>query len=757
VQRLKLPFRFLLVALALVPAPLRAAVSAPVLKWAYGGCTTPGPYCQTGWYSSPVIVDVDIDGQTDVIWGAYDVWALNGANGSQKWRGPNGNRVWPAVAVADLTGDGTIEVIVGRGGDLLTVYNSQGGVVWTRNPFGGGEVRTLAVADLENDGQTEIVVGRASGGATRQLNVLEPDGSVRPGWPARRDGEPGAGWGMYNENVAVADMNSDGWRDIFGPTDTHYITALDHAGTQLVVNPVYTNRQYWSQVGVHVDHSVDVRGYANCGSEHRPNFADSAPIIADVNRDGVPEMIVVGNVYNCATSPYTSLYHMPFILKLDRTRWSGNGFNWTALPPPGAGSSPRAEDYNVIETAVPNPVAADLDGDGLLEILYPSYDGKVHAYWLDKTEHGSWPHVVPSAGGADNFRFASEPVVADLDADGQAEVIFTSWPKKAVGGVGHLHILSSQGVQLHRVPLPNPDVGGTYNGGLGAPSLGNIDADPDLEVVVGTTSSGVVAYDIPNTASARLLWSTGRGNHRRTGTFLRPLLTVADAAVLEGNAGSAQATFRVSLEAPLDRPVTVSYSCADGTATGSDYQSASGTLTFAPWETSKTISVTVNGDSTAEANETFTMTLSSPAGAQIADGQAIGTILDDEAASFYTLPPCRVMDTRLAPGPGGGPTLGANQSRTFPVSGVCGVPANARAVVLNVTAVGPTHTGNFRVFAAGAPLPLASAVNFAAGRTRANISMVTLGVGGAITVRNDMPAGVTGSAHVVGDVFGYYR
>ena len=103
---------------------------------------------------------------------------------------------------------------------------------------------------------------------------------------------------------------------------------------------------------------------------------------------------------------------MPFILKRDRTRWSGSGFDWTAIPLPGPGSAPQAEDYNVIESALPNPVVADLDGDGRKEILFPSYDGRLHAYWLDKTEHGSWPYDVPGAG----IRFAGEPVVADLDA-----------------------------------------------------------------------------------------------------------------------------------------------------------------------------------------------------------------------------------------------------------------------------------------------------------------------------------------------------
>src|SRR5216117_4429300 len=62
--------------------------SAPVLMWQYGGCI-PGPYCNTGWYSSPVVSDLDGDGQQDVIWGSYDVVALNGANGNLKWRAPS--------------------------------------------------------------------------------------------------------------------------------------------------------------------------------------------------------------------------------------------------------------------------------------------------------------------------------------------------------------------------------------------------------------------------------------------------------------------------------------------------------------------------------------------------------------------------------------------------------------------------------------------------------------------------------------------
>jgi VCBS repeat protein len=390
-------------------------------------------------------------------------------------------------------------------------------VVWTRNPFGAGEVRSLVVEDLENDGQLEIIAGSANTSTTYQVNVFEPNGAVRSGWPARRTGDPGFGAGLFNENLAVADMNGDGFKEVFAPTASQYITALDRNGAQLGVNSVYAPRAVWSQVGVGVDNAVDLRGFANCGTEHRPNFENSAPVVADVNGDGIPEVIVVGDVNNCATN--TSLYQMPFIFKVDRTRWSGSGFDWTVIPSPGPGSAPLSVDYGVIETAVPNPVVVDLDGDGFKEILYPSYDGKLHAYWLDKTEHGSWPYTVPSTGASgDDFRFASEPAVVDLNNDGHPEVIFTSWPKKGTGAVGQLIVLSYLGQELYRVDLPAQASGDSWNGGLGAPTVANIDADPDLEVVVGTSASGVVAYDLPNSANARVLWGTGRGSYRRTGT-----------------------------------------------------------------------------------------------------------------------------------------------------------------------------------------------------------------------------------------------
>src|SRR5437762_4811384 len=244
---------------------------APVLMWQYGGCI-PGPYCNTGWYSSPVVADLDGDGRQDVIWGSYHVVALDGATGSLKWRAPSGNRVWPGIVVADLTGDGTPEVIVARDSDELTVYNRFGSVLWTRNPFGGGELRTLAVTDLENDGQREVIVGRADGIGSRQVTVFSSNGTVRAGWPARRDGEPGFGGGMWNSDVAVADMKGDGLKEIFGTNGSHSIMALDRNGNQLRVNSIYAPSQVWSEIGVNVDQAADLRGWTICGVENRPDF-----------------------------------------------------------------------------------------------------------------------------------------------------------------------------------------------------------------------------------------------------------------------------------------------------------------------------------------------------------------------------------------------------------------------------------------------------------------------------------------------------
>src|SRR5262249_25805247 len=136
-----------------------------------------------------------------------------------------------------------------------------------------------------------------------------------------------------------------------------------------------------------------------------------------------------------------------------------------------------------------------------------------------------------------------------------------------------------------------------------------------------------------------------------------PTLSVADATVAEGDSGSHDLAFTVTLSAAAPSPVTVAYATGNGTATaGSDYAAASGSLTFAPGETSKVVHVQVFGDTAVEGNETLALTLSSPSGATLADGAAIGTISNDDSALLPTL---SVSDATFAEGSAGAPGQGS--------------------------------------------------------------------------------------------------
>jgi hypothetical protein len=185
---------------------------------------------------------------------------------------------------------------------------------------------------------------------------------------------------------------------------------------------------------------------------------------------------------------------------------------------------------------------------------------------------------------------------------------------------------------------------------------------------------------------------------------------------------------------------------------------ASGGVSFAPGAVSRAVTVAVNGDVVVEPDETFFVDLSGPVEVTLADATAMTTILDDDMPQgFHPLAPCRLVDTRGPAGPSGGPALAAGTSRNFPVTGLCEVPATARAVVVNVVAVNPSAAGNFRLYPSGSVVPNASSLNFRAGRSRAGNGIAVLGAGGEVAVRCDMGAGSTATSHLVLDVYGYFE
>ncbi len=499
------------------------SISAPVLKWQNGGCYF--SWCETGWYSSPAVADLDGDGKMEIIAAAYTLFVLNAEDGSVQWtaKNPAESRVWPGAVVADINNDGDLEIVVASGGGYLSVFDHQGNYEsgWPQHPC-SNELRSLAVGDLDGNGDLELVVGQAK---LDKINVwvYEHNGTLRPGWPQITDTE-GSAAGIYNDNIALGDLNNDGRLEVIVPSDTITIAAYDADGNALPTNVMYHEHSghdmdYWAEVPAYIDLAFETQGWGPCYEEFtaRANFADGPANVADLNSDGVNEVVAIGNVHNCHTDPYTNLYYTPYIFNLDRTRFNEDGFDWWT-PPINTGA-PIIENYDVLESVEANPVTVDLDSDGKLEILYASYDGKMHAFWLDKTEHGNWPFAVYNSGEG-FYRGASEPLVADLDNNGSPEVLFTSWTQKGSNQTGKLYILNANGNLLQQVTLPlaykNSE---DWNGVMAAPTLANIDSDADLEIVLNSAHSGVLAYDLPGSSHARILWGTGRGSYLRNGAL----------------------------------------------------------------------------------------------------------------------------------------------------------------------------------------------------------------------------------------------
>ena len=137
---------------------------------------------------------------------------------------------------------------------------------------------------------------------------------------------------------------------------------------------------------------------------------------------------------------------------------------------------------------------------------------------------------------------------------------------------------------------------------------------------------------------------------------------------------------------------------------------------------------------------------SRPAGVRCDVGAFEGT---ETPAAFFPVTPCRVLDTRL----GSATPVAANGTLGFDAAGTCGVPADARALSVNLTAVSPAADGVLRLFGAGGPTPVAQVLGFRAGRLRSSAAIAVPGALGRLTVRNDSAQPV----HVVLDVSGFFR
>jgi hypothetical protein len=158
-------------------------------------------------------------------------------------------------------------------------------------------------------------------------------------------------------------------------------------------------------------------------------------------------------------------------------------------------------------------------------------------------------------------------------------------------------------------------------------------------------------------------------------------LSVSDVTIPEGDAGTSNAVFSVTLDVPSAKTVTVHWATADGTAgSPSDFTASIGDLSFSPGQTSKSVTVPVVGDTTDEPDEMFTVVLSSPVNAPITDDTGVGTITDDD------LPPSlSVSDASVPEGDVGTTTM----SFTVSLSAPSGKTVTVHAATADGSALAP--------------------------------------------------------------------
>ena len=509
---------------------------------------------QTSWYASPVVRDLDGDGSNELIAAYYDTYVFS-SSGSLLDRAEVGSgRVYSPHVVIDLDFDGIIEVVVGRGHEVIALewdgtqlQLKQG---WPADTTTGGnspEVRGLAAADLDGDGMVEVVatttqtVPTSQGGA--QVFVFSPDGTVYqpasghdPAWPryndlagpgndADRNGQGHSGFGCYGLNPGIGDIDDDRQLEILVTYDNHHIQAFNLDGVAIDASDYYTNRDpnyagnrlTWGQFIRWADPQVEHDHYhLHTGQWPHPDWAEwlqwtaSPPSVADLDGDGKNEVIGVPNIEMHV--PYVTQAYGVMVLEGsygDGSRSARRKAGWEQLP---RGDSPIDVDGWYPPNGVPVPTIVSISGDSRPEVVVSLNDGYLYAFspsgqrlWRTNYRHGK------------SILFSSEATVADLNQDGSPEILIATYGDPDVHDSGNLMILAADGSVLHDIPLPNPGHNGNGNGAPAAPAVGDLDGDGQLEVFVQTFDHGLDQFTVPGSATNCLLWETARGGPLRMG------------------------------------------------------------------------------------------------------------------------------------------------------------------------------------------------------------------------------------------------
>lgn len=516
-----------LIIMALWAFPALAETKTPTLKYANAG--TYPLWTEESYYSSPAVADIDGDGALEIIFSNYSITVLDAKTGAVEWKvnsgydrrtpvrefGLSNGHTYSDVEIHDINGDGKLEIITAHGGGAISVLDGNGYFLpgWPKRPV-EASARSVEVSDLDGDGQKEIVVGYGVGGS-QSVYVFQANGFLRYGWPQLQKENGMESWlyGVFMDNIAIEDLNDDGIKEIIVPSDLSCISVFEPDGSVFPANSDVYGDKAWGLVALFEDYAAEIRsensgwGSPITGKEMREDlykgeFGHAKAKVEDLDGDGKKEVIVPTIMCNRKYAPVypPSEYMTIAVLNADRTRWKNEdlGYNWEVLPMDlglPLVQNPASVPSNVAQV----PTICDLDGDGRKEILFNSYNGKVHCLSLDKTEPYAWPFSLTKRTSP-MFEYASPVVCVDLDYDGRKEVIFTSFYDNTQNyGIvqGSLYVVSYEGKLLHKVPLPQAkEADQKPNGAMGAPVVRDIDGDGAYEVVINTLHGAICVYDL---------------------------------------------------------------------------------------------------------------------------------------------------------------------------------------------------------------------------------------------------------------------
>jgi hypothetical protein len=508
---------------------------------------------QTGWFSSPALVDLDGDGTREIVAADYSTFVYS-ADGNRLGTGTSGKgRVYAPTVVADLDGDGHTDVIAGGTGGTVAGYEFRDGRFWKKTGWpastcSGGqcpEARGLAAGDLDGDGSTEIVVTTTNTSRTGSQvfvftadgELYHPEGAPETSWPRynTRSGEgndatfngPGNhGYGAFGENVGLANLDDDPDLEIVVSYDNHAINVFDPDGRSLLASPWFTNRVSayrgnrlgWGQLTRWYDPEVE-RAHYHDHTGAWPTvrttpwlqWTASPPSLADLDGDGHAEVVALPNAE--LKEPYETQGYA--VVALDGAQDGGDrsarrheGFDTPVL------SAKPVADVNgdgYPPTGIPAPTLVDVDRDGHPDIVSAVPDGRVYA--VSSTGKLLWRYDVADGAPA---TFGSEVVAADLNRDGTPELVFGVYGRS--GNAGRLVVLSANGALLSGTTLPAQRQNGNGVGVAAAPSVADLDGDGTLEIVTSSIDHGLDVFTVPGSGTACLPWPTGRGSTLRAGT-----------------------------------------------------------------------------------------------------------------------------------------------------------------------------------------------------------------------------------------------